>query len=110
MSVTVAEAKKESWAQNCEGSKMKREDKWIKYEFDNTNHCWYAQKYCTPVMFAHFVCALLSFCARNFPVKYETQETENPGKVSWNEPHKPRVTSFSFVEPHDQFNNMDDNN
>ena len=33
---------------------------------------------CTPVMFAHFVCALLSFCAHGFPAKYDTQE---PGKI-----------------------------
>ena len=26
-------------------------------------------------MFARFVCALLSFCARDFPAKSETQET-----------------------------------
>ena len=42
------------------------------------------QKYFTPVMFAHFVCALLSFCARKFPEKPETRE---PGKLSWNAPH-----------------------
>ena len=29
-------------------------------------------------MFARFVCALLSFCARRFPAKYETQE---PGEI-----------------------------
>ena len=32
------------------------------------------RKYCTPVMFTHFVCALLSFCAREFPAKPETLE------------------------------------
>ena len=32
------------------------------------------QKYCTLVMFARFVCALLSFCARKFPAKSETRE------------------------------------
>ena len=36
------------------------------------------RKYCMPVMSACFVCALLSFCAREFPEKYETQE---PGKI-----------------------------
>ena len=30
--------------------------------------------YCTPVMFARFVCDLLSFRARKFPEKSETQE------------------------------------
>ena len=34
--------------------------------------------YCTPVMFAGFICALLSFCACKFPAKPETQE---PGKI-----------------------------
>ena len=29
-------------------------------------------------MFARFACDLLSFCVRNFPVKYETRE---PGKI-----------------------------
>ena len=33
------------------------------------------QTYCAPVTFAHFVCALLSFCASKFPAKPETQET-----------------------------------
>ena len=32
-------------------------------------------KYCTPVMFTRFVCALLSFCVRKFPSKSEIQET-----------------------------------
>ena len=50
----------------------------IKYEVDDTTPSGYAQKYCTPVMFARFVCALLSFCAREFPVKSETRE---PGKL-----------------------------
>ena len=27
-------------------------------------------------MFTRFVCALLSFCARKFPEKYQTQELE----------------------------------
>ena len=30
--------------------------------------------YYTPVMFDRFVYALLSFCARKFPAKYETRE------------------------------------
>ena len=34
--------------------------------------------YCTPVMFAHFVFSLLSFCARAFP---ENPKPENPGKL-----------------------------
>ena len=34
--------------------------------------------YYTPVMFARFVWALLSFHARKFPAKYETRE---PGKI-----------------------------
>ena len=34
------------------------------------------RKYCMPVMFARFVCDLLSFCARKFPEKSETQEPE----------------------------------
>ena len=37
-----------------------------------------SQKYCTPVMFARFVCALLSFCACEFPAKFDTQE---PGEI-----------------------------
>ena len=32
------------------------------------------QKYCTPIMFTRFVCALLSLCARKFPAKSETQD------------------------------------
>ena len=36
------------------------------------------QKYCTPVILDRFVCALLSFCAREFPAKSETRE---PGKI-----------------------------
>ena len=35
-------------------------------------------KYSTPVMFARFVRALLSFYAREFPAKTDTQE---PGKI-----------------------------
>ena len=35
------------------------------------------QKYCMPGMFAHIVCALLSFRVREFPEKSETRE---PGK------------------------------
>ena len=50
----------------------------IKDEIDTTNPCLYALKYCTPVMFSRFICALLSFCARNVPAKYETQE---PGEI-----------------------------
>ena len=34
--------------------------------------------YCTLVMFACLVCALLNFCAREFPAKSKTQE---PGKI-----------------------------
>ena len=30
--------------------------------------------FCTPIMFARFVCALLSFRARKFSAKYETRE------------------------------------
>ena len=30
--------------------------------------------YCTPVVFAYFVCSLLSFCALEFPNKSETRE------------------------------------
>ena len=36
------------------------------------------EKYCTPVMFACFVCALLSFRAHEFPAKSE----KNPGHLS----------------------------
>ena len=36
------------------------------------------QKYCIPVMFDRFVCALLSFSVWEFPAKSETQE---PGKI-----------------------------
>ena len=36
------------------------------------------QKYCTLVMFARFVCALLIFCARKFHAKSETRE---PGEI-----------------------------
>ena len=44
----------------------------------------YPQKlYFTPVMFAYFVCALLSFCGREIPGKYKT---ENLGKLLWNAP------------------------
>ena len=32
------------------------------------------RKYCTPVMFALFVCDLLSFCARKFPAKSKIRE------------------------------------
>ena len=38
----------------------------------------YARKYCTPVVFARFVCALLDFCAHNFPAKPE----KNSGHLS----------------------------
>ena len=41
----------------------------IKDEVDTT--CWYTRKYFTPVMFAHFVYALLGFCAHKFPAKSE---------------------------------------
>ena len=50
----------------------------MKDKVDDTTLCLYALKYCTPVMFARFVCALFSFRARNFPAKSETQE---PGKI-----------------------------
>ena len=30
--------------------------------------------YCATVMFTKFVCALLNFCAHEFPSKYETQQ------------------------------------
>ena len=33
-----------------------------------------AWKHCTPIIFYWFVCVLLSFCAHNFPAKYEIQE------------------------------------
>ena len=36
------------------------------------------QKYCMPVMLAHFVNALLIFRAREFPAKSETRE---PGRI-----------------------------
>ena len=42
------------------------------------------RKYYMPIMFNHFVCALLSFCAHEFPAKSESQE---PMKLSWNVPH-----------------------
>ena len=32
------------------------------------------QKYCTPVMFSHFVCALLIFRAYKFPIKTRNRE------------------------------------
>ena len=31
-------------------------------------------RYCTPIMFACFVCAFLSLCAHNFPEKSITRE------------------------------------
>ena len=50
----------------------------IKYEVDDTTPCLYALKYCMSVIFARFVCALLSFFARKFPTKSETRE---PGEI-----------------------------
>ena len=51
------------------------------------------QKYCTPVMFACFVCALLSFCAHEIP---ENTKPENPGKLSWNTPLIPTAVRILF--------------
>ena len=39
--------------------------------------------YFTPLMFAHFVCALSGFHEREFPKESKTRE---PGKISWNAP------------------------
>ena len=48
---------------------------------------WYAHKYCKPVMFAPFVCALLIFVCAGF---LQNTKPENPGKLSWNIPRRGR--------------------
>ena len=43
----------------------------VKDKVDTTG--WYVRKYCMPIVFAHFVCALLAFCTRKFPAKSENK-------------------------------------
>ena len=50
----------------------------------------YARKYCTPVVFARFVCALLDFCAHNFPAK--------PEKKLWTFIVDQRLYIYQFLE------------
>ena len=49
---------------------------------------------CAPVMFNRFVCALLSFGAREFPAKSKTRE---PGKLLWNAPRMDRYGWLKFT-------------
>ena len=71
------------------------------------------QKYCNPIMFAHFFCTLLGFCAREFPTntgktwtfivdQRSYVSTENPSAINslckftetWDVKHKTSVCGF----------------
>ena len=65
-----------------------------KNELISLVNIWYALKYCTPVMFTWFVCALLSFVRMSF---LQNTKPKNPGKSSRNAPRMGRIFSFSFT-------------